>query len=186
MTTPAGLIDLSPFCDPESQRYALGAPRLVGAMVCATDGRILIRCRPDKAVPFEPQHGRFPKVDDIIGAISDVTKWGRVEIAPCDQCSSTGFVMTECKQCRGAGHDYCPACERDGDCAACDGEGESHEPCACSGTHRIGDFRLRPEHAYLVDSLPDVEWQLDARTGGNLYFRFTFGDGVITPLPEST
>jgi hypothetical protein len=162
-STPA-LIDLSPFCDQESLRYAIGAPRLVDGMACATDGKILIRCQPEKAMPFAPQDGSFPKLDDIMEGISRVSRWGRVEVAPCDVCQNAGVLITKCN------------CE--GDCGEV-----RHEPCECSGTHRVGEFPLRPRHAYLVDALPGAVWQLDEPASRVLYFRFAHGDGAVTPAP---
>jgi hypothetical protein len=165
------LIDLSPFCDSETTRYALSAPQRVGDMVVATDGRILIRCQPDKALPFEPADGRFPKVDPIMESISGVSQWGHVEIAPCGVCQNAGVLTTKCN------------CE--GDCGECDMKGERHEPCECSGTHHIGEFPLRPQHAYLVGALPDAVWQMDKPSSDVLYFRFAYGDGAVTPAPSA-
>jgi hypothetical protein len=166
------LIDLSPFCDPEARRWDLAAPRLVDGMVVATDGRILIRCQPEKAVPFETNDGRFPKIADIMENISGVSQWGHVAIAPCDVCQNAGVLTTKCN------------CV--GDCSECDMKGERHELCECSGRHSIGEFPLRSQHAYLVGALPGVEWQLSTEWQREdlmpvLYFRFLHGDGAVTP-----
>lgn len=171
-------IDLQPFCDCESSRYAIQKPRHIGGKACATNGRVLIRCDHAKAKHFDPEEGKFPRVDDVMLTIDQIDRWGKVYLEPCKACKNTGFVSLECDRCYGSGNHFCALCERDGECEACHGEGVRRKRCGCDGSHVIGEVVINSDLAFLIDSLPDVEWQL-SKSQTLLYFRFAFGDGAV-------
>lgn len=184
MTTTTKHIDLQAFCYPETnQRYALSKPRLLDGMACATDGRMLIRCKPEFAEPFEPAEGKFPNVSDVMTEIDSCT-FAPVEIPVCKSCDNKPIKMIECSECYGEGRAVCSHCEHEDECWECEGTGKEQWICPkCRDSIVISGRTLAGRLVYPVASLPGVVWEQDERgSTKGLYFKFDHGDGAVMPL----
>ena len=178
------MIDLEPFCDPDQRRLGIGKPRLVDGMVCATNGRMLVRCQPEQAEPFEPAEGRFPNTADVMEGIADVAEWEQVAVADCEVCGNTGFTTGECGRCFGRGDHYCDECGNEGPCNRCDGRGTEQTRCVCNGSHEVAGIVIPAQRMYLVNTLPGVMWQT-AAAEFKAFFRFAHGDGAVSGMSRT-
>jgi len=171
-------IDLIPFCDTYNTRYAINTPRIIDGQAYATDCRVLIRCDPSHANDFTGEDGKFPKVQSFMEKIAQVKKWGLVEVESCNHCNSKGTITSQCDVCDSLGNYTCPTCEHEQECFECDGNGNVTKDCQCR-ERTIGKVMLAAKYLYLVDHLPGVEWQLDAKQADPVFFRFAHGDGAL-------
>jgi hypothetical protein len=119
--------------DPESARYALGAPATIGDHVYCTDGRIVVRmlATPEirEAVLAAKPEGRFPKVDEVFATLPPAEQETFPAAIPddapkCPECRGAGTIAAVvCSSCHGEGDYDCPHCEQHTTCRACSGKG---------------------------------------------------------------
>lgn len=115
-------------CDPNYKRYDISRPFVRGEWICATDGRILVRCpRAGIEWPDEPDR-KVPKAESIFDDISR-TAFPLPECEgpkPCPECKGTGVNASGEIVCEESGIIF--PILRHGkpveiDCEVCDGEG---------------------------------------------------------------
>ena len=188
------MIDLQPFCDDESRRFAIGAPWEKDGKHYATDGRICIRVDVGVVATYEQHEGKHPNVDKALERIDRVTEWETLEpIAVCRKCNGVGRVDLECDNCVGSGECEC-RCETFHACGFCDGKGKINSMCpACEKPVRLMGRNIRTHYAWLMSQLPGVEIgaermvKITDKTSDEdamLCFRFSGGCGAVMPIVD--
>lgn len=172
--------------DPESVRYDLATPFVIGDYAYATDGRILVRCltTPEISEAIEAgRKGRFPKGDAMC--------WSPAYYSPAPYPTPPLPDLPVCSECEGI--DRVPVIKRDleyfdedGKCRYCDG---THVEDSYLLRFRIGDavdlgfpyIRILNRHDAML--WPALEKPAESAV------RFTLADsveGLVMPLhPDS-
>lgn len=182
----APAIDLSPFCDPDASRFAIGKPWTKDGKRYATDGRVAVRID----VPGQPDDmpkGRVPNVDEIMKPVDrrpeEWLPWPAVE--PCAMCSATQKI--ECMNCMGDGVcERCNCCGASHQCGKCEGTGK----ICCDKCKELGSFttlfgkaELALWMAYEISRLPSVAY-LPGEKAGTVRFKFDGGEGIAVSLSD--
>lgn len=174
-------IDLSPFCDPDAQRFAIQKPWTKDGVRYATDGRVAVRLD----VPGQPDEmpeGRVPNVDSVMPPVDgEWLPWPEVE--PCEACG--GEEKIECRKCGGDGQCEGCSCGTCHECGRCDGTGESDcDKCFGPGSFpaMFGDAELSRHYAFIVSKLPGVSYLPPIDSGSAVRFKFDGGDGAVMPM----
>lgn len=191
-------IDLTPFCDPETSRFAINKPFNQKGFTCATDGRVIVRIPTDE--PDTPATDKkIPDVSQLAWNHAACTQWKplkkakrkkvteihqqgcpKCETCPCDECEGEGFLLTvngierDCHDCEGSGFG-----NRSTSCPECHGTGYVHY------VFDLGGALIAPRYHAKLLTLDSVEYASPTTEKGPVLLRFDGGEAILMPLDLS-
>lgn len=169
---PAMTIDLKRFCGSDEYRPWIRQPWSRGGFTYATDGKLLVRL-PGAVAPENPAAPDTSKLP-----FDRERTFRRVTLALPDKRE-----FEECESCNGSGHQHdCPGCQCT--CDWCDGSGLVDPELRVSA--ELNGFLLSLKYARRLATLPDLEVEIDPPAKEPVRFRFSGGDGFLSPMYEKS
>jgi hypothetical protein len=175
-------IDLMPFCDPDTTRFAIRTPFVQAGVLYATDGRIMATI-PAAGEPdtVREDGGRLPRdCASIMAAYGSIAECEWEEMPgpnlDCAECDGTG--KADCSHCHGEVIHECK-CGHTHDCDNCE---DGKVTCSC--TVEFGNRRVATWLVEKMRKLPGVQWAVASpEPTSQVFFRFDQGGrGCVMPL----
>lgn len=169
------MIDLTPFCGKDDDRWYLNAPFSEGEFTYATNGHILIRVARRDDITSEPEQ-MMNRCAKLFAEAAPTPPIAIPEIPP--------IVEGDCDCCNGAGSHERECGTGDYDCDDCAGTGRVMKEPGDSWYPQIdvGDAAFAPNYLRLIKSLPNVQFMPNGQHGA--HFTFDGGDGLLMPIKK--